>query len=638
MFARLASVLPLAAAALLAACSGGTEEPMTAEEIYASEEGRDEHSYAVPEEARVTHVALDLTADFAAERMIGTATLDLETAEGAEEVILDSKGLDIREIVAGDGRQLEWTLGEGDEAHGAPLTVRLDGAERIRVTYASAEDAAALQWLDPEQTAGDEPFLFSQGQAILNRTWIPTQDSPGIRQTWEARIVAPAELRVVMSAEQLTPEGEPVEGEDDMRAWRFRMEQAVPPYLIAIAAGDLEFREVGPRTGVYAEPAVVEEAAAEFEDLEAMMEAAEALYGDYLWGRFDVLVLPPAFPFGGMENPRLTFVTPSLLAGDKSLVDTVAHELAHSWSGNLVTNASWDDFWLNEGFTTYFTYRIMEEVYGEARAEMLMDLGWADMMEAVEDAGGLEAADTQLHLDLAGRDPEEGMSNIAYEKGAVFLRTVEETVGRQRFDAWLRGYFDRYAFQPQTSEGLIRDMRARLFEGNEAEEIGLERWIYEPGLPENAVRTTSPRFALVDRAVASFMRGGQTANVAWEDYTTQERLRFLNGLPREVPEDYLDTLAEAYDLNAAGNSEVRFAWLMLGIANRYDPVKPSAEEFLTGIGRRKFVAPLFEALWEQGDWGRPFARRVYAQARPGYHSVTTGTVDETLEWEADEAA
>ncbi|MCA1748167.1 MAG: aminopeptidase [Sphingomonadales bacterium] len=539
MFPRLKVAIPLAAIAIVA-CSSGNDAPMTPEEIYASEEGQDEHSYANPAEARVTHVALDLTADFEAERMIGSATLDLETAEDAEEVILDSKGLDIREIVSGDGRQLEWALGESDENRGAPLTVQLGGAEQIRITYASAPGAQALQWLDPAQTTdGEHPFLFSQGQAILNRSWIPTQDSPGIRQTWEARIVAPAELTVVMSAEQLTPEGENVadggaDSEDNLRAWRFKMENPVPTYLIAIAIGDLEFREIGERSGVYAEPSVVEEAAAEFEDLPEMIDAAEQLYGPYRWGRYDLLVLPAAFPFGGMENPRLTFVTPSILAGDKSLVSLIAHELAHSWSGNLVTNASWDDFWLNEGFTTYFENRIMEAVYGRATAEMLADLGWSDMMADVEDIGGLEHADTRLHLDLSGRDPDSGMTNIAYEKGAVFLRTIEQAVGRERLDAWLRGYFDRYAFEPQTSEGLIRDMRAHLFEGGEAEEIDIERWIYEPGLPENAVHVTSARFGLVDRAIASFMRGGQTVNVGWDDWTTQERQRFLNGLPREM--------------------------------------------------------------------------------------------------------
>lgn len=632
MFARLKFLAPLAALSLLVACSANNGNTGEAGDILASDEGRDTHSYAKPLEARVTHVSLDLTADFEARRMVGSATLDLLVADGAEEVVLDSAGLEIREVVSGDGQPLTWEEGaDSGDAHGAPLTVQLGGTDRIKITYASAPDASALQWLTPEQTTdGEKPFLFSQGEAILNRTWIPTQDSPGIRQSWDARIVAPEGIRVVMSADMLTPEGEEVEGEPGKRAWRFNMEHEVAPYLIAIAAGNLEFREIGPRSGVYAEPSVVDGAAEEFSDLEAMIDAAEQLYGPYRWGRYDLLVLPASFPFGGMENPRLTFVTPTVLAGDKSLVSLIAHELAHSWSGNLVTNATWNDFWLNEGFTVYFENRIMESVYGPERAAMLADLGWADMLQSIDEAGGLGADDTRLHLDLAGRDPDDGMTDIAYEKGAVFLRTVEAAVGRSRFDAWLRDYFDRHAFQPQTSAGLIRDMRANLFEGSEADDIGLEQWIYEPGLPENAVHTESARFGLIDRAIASFMRGGQTVNVSWQSWTTQERLRFLNGLPREMSDANLATLDEAFGLSDASNSEIRFAWLMLAISNRYDPAKASAEEFLTSMGRRKFVAPLFEALMAQGEWGQPFARRIYRVARPGYHSVTTSTVDETV--------
>ncbi|MEQ9661218.1 MAG: M1 family metallopeptidase [Parasphingopyxis sp.] len=635
MFPRLPAFLAIILFGLVAACGSSQDsEPMTLDELYASEEGQDTHSFANPTEARVTHVSLDLRADFEAQRMVGSATLDITAADDAEEIVLDARGLEIREVVSGDGRQLEWEMGEAtDDIHGAPLTVQLDGAEQIKITYASAPDAAALQWLSPEQTTGGEhPFLFSQGQAILNRSWIPTQDSPGIRQSWDARIVVPSELRVVMSAEDLTPQGEAVEGEPDLTAYRFRMEHEVAPYLIAIGIGDLEFREIGPRSGVYAEPSVVGEAAEEFADLEEMIDAAERLYGEYRWGRYDLLVLPASFPFGGMENPRLTFVTPTVIAGDRSLVSLIAHELAHSWSGNLVTNASWDDFWLNEGFTVYFENRIMEEVYGEERAAMLADLGWSDMMDSIEEVGGLNSADTQLHLNLAGRDPDDGMTQIAYEKGAVFLRTVEAMVGRERLDAWLRSYFDRFAFQPQTSAGLIRDMRANLFEGNEADELGLEAWIYEPGLPENAVHIESTRFTVVDRAIESFVRGGQLVNVGWREWTTQERLRFLNGLPRDLDEEKLRTLDDAYDLSDAGNSEIRFAWLMLAIENRYEPARASVREFLTSMGRRKFVAPLFEALWAEGDWGREQARRIYREARSGYHSVTTGTVDETLSW------
>ncbi|WP_246263222.1 M1 family metallopeptidase [Parasphingopyxis algicola] len=639
MFKIAKLMAPFAAMTILAACGSGTEPsergaaPMIGgTSIYATDEGQDRHSYAQPLEARVIHVSLDLNADFDEQRMVGTATLDLDVAEDGEEVVLDSKGLEIREVVNGSGEALRWEMGaDSGDVHGAPLTIALDGAEQVTITYASAPGASALQWLSPEQTAGGEdPFLFSQGQAILNRTWIPTQDSPGIRQSWDARITVPEGLRAVMSAEMLTPEGEPVDGEPGRRAYRFRMADPVAPYLIAIAIGDLAFQELGERSGVYAEPSMLSAAASEFEDLEEMIAAAEELYGEYRWGRYDLLVLPPSFPFGGMENPRLTFVTPTILAGDKSLVSLIAHELAHSWSGNLVTNASWDDFWLNEGFTVYFENRIMEAVYGTEQAAMLADLGWADMMADVEDLGGLTSPDTRLHLDLEGRDPDDGMTNIAYEKGAVFLRTVEETVGRARFDAWLRDYFDRNAFRPQTSAGLIADMDANLFQGEEAAQIGLDQWIYEPGLPENAVHVQSNRFRAVDQAIANFTDSGEVAVINWPEWTTQERLRFLDGLPRELDEERLEALESTFDLNDARNSEIRFAWLKLAIANRYDDARDSVEDFLLGMGRRKFVAPLFEALMAEGDWGRPFARRIYGEARPRYHSVTTNTVDETV--------
>src|SRR4029450_2458259 len=234
--------------------------------------------------------------------------------------------------------------------------------KRIIITYKSAPNASALQWLTPQQTAGKKaPFLFSQGESINNRSWIPTQDSPGIRQSWEATIHVPAGMTAVMSAprieQPITQGGESV--------FNFRMSHSVAPYMIAIAVGDLVFKPLGSRTGVWAEPATLEAAASELSDTEKMVATAEKLYGPYRWGRYDVLVLPPSFPIGGMENPNMTFLTPTFIAGDKSLVSLVAHELAHSWSGNLATNATWNDFWLNEGMTTYAEGRIVEELYGK---------------------------------------------------------------------------------------------------------------------------------------------------------------------------------------------------------------------------------------------------------------------------------
>ena len=628
--------LVLAALALLAACSPSGDQPQPRPEEGAAAErqvaavldtpdARDSSSYARPTEARVTHVALDLVADFVAKRIGGTAILDVEAKPGAKEIVLDSKGLELSAVADADGRPLPWAVGASHPERGAPLTVQLNGARKIRIAYKSAPDAEALQWLTPEQTAGKKhPFLFSQGQAILNRTWIPTQDSPGIRQTWEARIVVPAPLVAVMSGERLTPEGEPAEGGG--RAFRFRMDKPVAPYLIALAAGDIAFRPLGPRTGVYSEPATIGRAAAELVDTEKMVDAAEKLYGPYRWGRYDVIVLPPAFPYGGMENPTLTFLTPTFLAGDRSLVGLVAHELAHSWSGNLVTNAVWADSWLNEGFTSYFENRIMEALYGPRRAAQEAALSWADMENAFKELGAT-APGTRLHDDSEG-----GASGIVYDKGATFLRTIERIAGRERFDAWLRSYFDRHAFQPMTSARFLADLRANLVKGDRAleERLKLDEWVYEPGLPDNAARPDPAAFAAVDESLRAFEAGGGVPAAAWKGWTTAERLRFVNGLPRELPQPRLAELDRALGLTASANSEILSAWLQLALANRYPSAVPAAERFLLSMGRGKFVTPIFRTLWGEGEWGRPIARRIYARARPLYHSLTTGQVDNVM--------
>lgn len=630
-------LLMFLAALMLAACAQHSPDtqvqaPRQVAPILTGEAARDTRSFARPEIARVTHVALDLDADFAARRMAGTATLDIQAAPGATEIILDSKGLEIAAITDAAGAPLRHALGQGDEARGRPLAIAIAPETRqIRIRYRSAPEAAALQWLTPDQTAGKRhPYLFSQGQAILNRTWIPTQDSPGIRQTWEARITAPEPLKVVMSGERLTPEGEPA-GEG-RRAFRFRMDHPVAPYLIAIAAGDLAFRALGPRTGVWTEPAMLDAAARELADTERMVEAAERLYGPYRWGRYDMIVLPPSFPYGGMENPTLTFLTPTFIAGDKSLNGLVAHELAHSWSGNLVTNAVWSDGWLNEGFTSYFENRIMEAIYGRERATQEAALSWAEMESAFEELGR-NAPGTRLH---GSDDPDAGTSGIVYDKGAIFLRTLEHIVGRERWDGYLRSYFDRHAFQPMTSERFLADLRANLVRGDRDLErrLMLDQWVFEPGLPANAARPDPAAFAEVDRAIAAYNQGGAPGAIPYADWSTAERLRFLNGLPRAMTREKLAALDSAFRLSQSGNAELLFAWLQLALANRYEPAVPAAERFLAQMGRRKFVSPLFETLLGQGAWGRAIAERSYQRTRPGYHSVTTGTVDRLMRGES----
>jgi leukotriene-A4 hydrolase len=617
----------LALAALLLAATASPALAQSVAPILTTPEAKDAWTRARPAEARVTHVDLDLDVDFASKTIGGIATLDVLAARGAKEIVLDTLDLAIHAITDEKGRKLAYTLGEKDEQLGSALTIRLAGAKKIRIAYTSKPGARALQWLAPEQTLGKtKPFLFSQGQAINNRSWIPTQDSPGIRQTWRATIRVPEGIVAAMSARADTPEGEAVAG--GKRAFLFTMENPVPPYLIALAAGDLVFKPIGPRSGVWSEPGMLDTAVAEFGDVEKMIDAAQALYGPYRWGRYDMLVLPPSFPFGGMENPNLTFLTPTIITGDRSNTDVVAHELAHSWSGNLVTNATWADGWLNEGFTTYFENRIMEALYGKERAAIYADLDHEDMVRDVKEAGGDAAPSTRLH-----GEPGDSAGQLDYSKGSIFLRTIEQTVGRGRWDAYLRSYFDRHAFQPQTSAGFLADIRQHLIKGDTALEakLQLDRWVYQPGIPSNAVRVKSDTLAQVDAMLAAFNAGGPASAIKTEGWQTQQWKRLLDNLHRQQSAARLKELDDALGLTRSTNAYVQSAWFDLAIANRYDPIVPALEEYLTRVGRNLLVRPLYRGLKAQGDWGMPIARRIFAKAKPGYHPVTVGAVTRIIE-------
>jgi len=597
--------------------------------ILTTPEAHDTLSYAKPEVARVTHVDLDLTADFAAHVMRGTASLDILARPGAEEIILDDNGLVISKIIDAAGHPLKYSVGTKDEYKGAALTIQIGAARRIIVTYRSSPDASALGWLAPALTAGKKkPYLYSQGESINNRSWIPTQDSPGIRQSWTARITVPSDLVAVMSAERLTPKGAPAG--KGRRSFRFRMDHAVPPYLIALAVGDLAFRPLGPRTGVYTEPSMLDRAARELSDTEKMVSAAETLYGPYRWGRYDILVLPPSFPFGGMENPTLTFATPTIITGDKSNVDVIAHELAHSWSGNLVTNATWSDVWLNEGFTTYFENRIDEAVYGGERADTLADLLWDDLERDLNGALKENKPEaTRLH-----GDPEGSYGELDYSKGSTFLRTIEHAIGRPRWDAYLTSYFDRHAFQPQTTAGFLADLRANLIKGDRTleDKLQLDRWAYQPLLPDNAVHVKSATLAQIDETLDRVKAGAPIATVDVKRWSTQEWLRFLNGLPREQTAGRLAELDKGLGLSTSINAYVRSAWLVLAAKNHYDPAIPSMEDYLPRIGRGLLIFPVYRALKAEGDWGTPIAKRIYAGARGNYHPTVVATLDKTLDW------
>ncbi len=624
----------LVAGALATACSGpgdGTKNQEASPEMAESTKPStniDPHSFSRPEEAAVEHLDLDLTVDFEAKTLSGRASLQLRRAAGSEALILDTRDLDIRSVSSADGSPITFELGPEMEHLGRSLTVPLGpGVNTVHIDYSSRPEAAAVQWLSPAQTSGGKlPFLFTQSQAILARTWVPCQDSPGVRMTYNATIRVPPGLMAVMSAEndpELRPDG----------VYTFRMPQAIPSYLLALAVGDLRFQPMGERTGVYAEPAVVEAAAWEFAETEAMMDAVDALYGPYLWGRYDILVLPPSFPFGGMENPRLTFVTPTILAGDRTLVALIAHELAHSWSGNLVTNANWNDFWLNEGFTVYLERRIMEATQGRPYSEMLATLGQQDLHQELERQGS-GSVDSHLRLDLAGRDPDDGMTDIAYEKGYFLLRSMEEAVGREAFDTYLRGYFERHSFQSLTTDDFLQDLSEHLLAAHpEAEKaVDLAGWIDGPGLPEGASRATSDAFDQVEAQIAAWTGGTAAGKLAVEGWSSHEWLHFLRSLPEDLAAERLAELDAAFAFTESGNSEVLSAWLTQSIDHGYEPAFPTLERFLMEVGRRKFLRPLYTHLAATEN-GKKIALEIYAKARPGYHAVSVQTLDALLGWQ-----
>jgi aminopeptidase N len=590
------------------------------------EDRRDAHSFSEPERIRVQHLRLDLTVSFARQQLLGTVELSLERVDpSASELILDTRALTIESVQASNGRgtfaDREFGFGAPDDILGTPLRITLrDGDDWIRIKYETSPQASALQWLQPEQTASKRfPFLFTQSQEIHARSWIPLQDSPGVRVTYAARVQTPAGLTAVMGADRQTTQGSQI--------FAFVANEPIPPYLIALAVGELDFRSTGHRTGVIAEPALIEAAAREFSDCEEMLLAAERLYGPYRWGRFDLLVLPPSFPFGGMEIPKVTFITPTIIAGDKSLVSLIAHELAHSWSGNLVTNATWSDFWLNEGFTTYIEQRLVEEIYGETRAEMEKALHRELLRQEMSE---LAPRDQRLYNDLNGRDPDEGSTLVPYEKGALFLRRIELEVGRARFDEFLRSYFDHYAFQSITTAEALEFLREHLLGAYPSLAGEIDRWVFEPGLPESAPEIASPLLASIQSDAREWVQGRKSLKeTVVRDLDAQGLLHFIDSLPTRLDRKKMAQLDALLHLTESENAEILYRWLLLAVRSDYNRANDALKEFLGSVGRRKFVKPLYQALVQsRANYRR--AGRIYRRARERYHPITQASVDKLL--------
>lgn len=593
---------------------------------------RDPHSFSNPQDIKVSHLELNLRVSFADRTLQGTAVLFLERLNSsASHVVLDTLDLNILEVQCASGddayQRAEFQIDPANPVLGAALRIELpEGADRVRIEYSTSPEARGLQWLEPRHTAGkQDPFLLTQSQAINARSWVPLQDSPQVRMTFRAKITCPENLMAVMGAAnnpQVVDRGEYV----------FEMPQPIPAYLLALAVGKLTFKSIGPRTGVYAEESVVETAAAEFSDLEVMLAKIERLYGPYRWERYDVLVLPPSFPLGGMENPRLTFATPTILAGDKSLVAVIAHELAHSWAGNLVTNATWNDFWLNEGFSVYVERRIVEELYGKERAEMEASLGLAELKEEI---AKLEHKDELLHGSCSQGDPEDCITKTPYEKGALFLLQLEKVFGRANFDRFLREYFDRFAFQSITTSDFIEYLNENLLQRQPAlaESIPIHEWLDEPGIPSSAFLPSSPAFKEIEGEAGAWVEGKKPgAELSIASWTAQERLHFLNSLPAELSADKLAELDRQFAFTSSKNSEIAHQWLLLSIRAEYGPAAKRLEEFLMSVGRERLIKPLYEEL-SKSDKGKTWARGVYEKARPGYNPIVVKKLDQILGWQ-----
>jgi len=608
--------LGLVALALLAvACARGPQSPPLVN-----------HSYAQLGEAVMKHADLDLAVDFEARVLRGSATIEFENPNHAPRLVLDTWALRITDVVLPETKAAAvWSLGDSLPIVGRPLVIEVPSyARQVTVHYETGADARALQWLDAAQT-GDRlgPFLYTQSQPILARSWVPCQDTPAVRFTYNARIHTDPGLIALMSARNGTrPRADGV--------YNFDMPQPIPAYLLALAVGALEFRPISERSGVYAEPSVLDAAANEFADVERMMAVAEDLYGKYRWERYDMLVLPPSFPYGGMENPRLTFLTPTLIAGDRSLVSTVAHELAHSWSGNLVTNETWSDFWLNEGFTTYFERRIVEVLYGRELVEMEALLGLQELRQEMAEKGP-QNLETALFVPLAGGDdPDEELGTAAYEKGYLFLRLLEERMGRERFDDFLRGWFDRFAFKTVTSAKFCDFLKLRLLDGDPAlaAELRVDEWVYRPGLPDNAPVPVSDGFARADSMVALFTAGTPAGDLDVAGWTTQQWVRFLDSLPRPLLPEQMDELEEAFAFSRA-NAIVRRSWFLHVAETHYAPATPALESYLARVGRRWLIGPIYERMAESED-GRRWARSIYVKSRAGYHPLTRDAVEQAI--------
>ncbi len=587
---------------------------------------KDSHTFSNPQAAVVKHLDLDIKVDFDTQTIAGKASWTIDNLSKGNEIIFDENTLNISKVTLGkDEKPTTFTLGDEVEFHGKPLHITIEpNTTQVNIYYATTKDAVALQWLTPGQTADKKhPFMFSQGESIWSRTWIPCQDSPAIRFTYNAKVTVPKELMAVMSA--VNPQQK-----NNTGIYTFKQNKPIPSYLMAIAVGDIGFKSIDQRTGVYAEKSVLDKAAWEFGELGKMVTAAEKLFGPYRWGRYDVLVLPPSFPYGGMENPNLTFLTPGVIAGDRSLTSLLAHELGHSWSGNLVTNATWNDVWLNEGFTTYVEHRIGEAIFGLKEAQMQDVLSRKSLNDNMQDYGPKNPA-TQLKVNVDGINPDESLSDIPYEKGYAFLQVVENAVGRATFDKFITEYFNAHAFQSITTEDFLKYFNEHLIKGNKAlaDKIKAEEWIYQPDVPSNITAAVSEDFNAIDQIQKTWRQTG-VKGLSAKIKSTNEKQHFIDYLPSNMTLEEMAAIDQEFNFTKGGNFVVKRQWFVQAIKHQYKPAYPAIEQFMIATSRTGSLQTLYKEMVKTPE-GKTWAKSIFEKAKSGYHLTTVQDLQKTLQ-------
>ncbi|KAG7361242.1 aminopeptidase N [Nitzschia inconspicua] len=594
-------------------------------------------SFSKPEEAVVTHLDWVLTVDFEEKCLVAKATCTVrKSRRNFGRLILDTAHLEISAVQSCDGSPLDFklhSLVRNKEHLGRPLEIQLpeqqgeDDTVKVTILYRTTEQCSALQWLPPSQTAGKQfPYLFTQCQAIHARSLVPCQDRCGVKMTYNATVTVPKWSTAVMSA--LFENVEMADENHKVYTWN----QPVPisSYLLALAVGELTKKEISKRCAIWSEPSVVDAAAWEFSETEDFLTAAEAISGKtYVWGRYDLLCLPPSFPYGGMENPCLTFVTPTLLAGDKSLADVVAHEIAHSWTGNLVTNATWDHFWLNEGWTTWLQRKIMVRIKNNPK---FLDFDAIEGRKSLTDTIQHEMApqNTSLVLKIGDADPDDSYSTVAYEKGFTLLLYLERLVGTPEFENFFKAYIQRFATKTLTSEDF-RDFFMDYFKGNEkVQEVDWDTWLYGQGMPpilpqlDQSMAKGSADLASIWLAVDRESKAPPAKNemASWSSLQIVCFLDFVQVETADKPLQVstLQAMNALYHFAESRNSEILFRYCKLAIASEDASILPVAIRFITTQGRMKFVRPLYKSLYRSA-FGKDLAVKTFLNNQDFYHPI-----------------